>query len=159
MPEGAWKRGATRFHVSAEWFAPVDRFTVLSLPPQSSSSVPIALTQQLAHVLNAGVGVEHELANETAVYGAFRTDFSASVGDSSVNIAVSDWNLYHLSTGVSFHIGDSQFTLGVTGSFGGNTVPPLLPIPPEGLPATGLDDEVKTRYRKVVFLLGFLFGS
>jgi hypothetical protein len=155
---GAWKRGATRFHVSAEWFAPVERFTVLSVPP-SSSSVPVALTQELSGVLNAGLGVEHELANRTAVYGAFRTDFSASVGDTSENIGVSDWNLYHLSTGVSFHLGDSQFTLGVTGSFGGKTGPPPLPIPREGLPAAGLDNNIQTRFRSVVFLLGFLFGS
>jgi hypothetical protein len=155
---GAWKRGATRFHVSAEWFAPVSRFTVLSLPT-TSTSVPVALTQQLAGVINAGVGVEHEMENRMAVYGAFRTDFSASVGDSSVNIAVSDWDLYHLSTGLSFHLGDSQFTLGTTFSLGGRTRPPVLPIPPEGLPAAHLDDDVQIRYRRFVFLLGFLFGG
>jgi hypothetical protein len=155
---GAWKRNATRFHVSAEWFAPVDRFTVLALPTQETT-VPVALTQELAGVVNVGLGVEHELENQVAVYGAFRTDFSASVGDSTVNISVSDWDLYHLSTGVSFHIGDSQFTLGATASFGGQTRPPALPFPAESLPAAGLDADVSFRYRKLVFLLGFLFGG
>ena len=145
--------------MSAEWFAPVDRFTVLSLPPQSSSSVPVALTQQLAQRAQRRRRRGTRAGQRDRRLRRFRTDFSASVGDTSVNIAVSDWNLYHLSTGVSFHLGDSQFTLGITGSFGGSTGPPLLPIPPEGLPATGLDSEVNTRYRKLVFLLGFLFGS
>lgn len=156
----SWRLGGTRLHLSAEWFAPVNRFTVLSLPPGESGSARSGeLTQQLASVLNAGIGAEHPFASGVTLYGAFRTDFSASVGDPTVNAAVSDWDLYHVSAGVAFRIGDSRFTLGATGSFGGSTRPIALPIPPEDLPGAGLDSPVEIRYRRLVFLLGFLFGG
>lgn len=156
----SWQRGGTRLHLSAEWFAPVGRFTVLSLPPDESGSTSgVELTQQLASVFNAGVGVQHDFGSDMALYGAFRTDFSASVGDPTVNAAVSDWDLYHLSAGFAFRIGDSRFTLGATGSFGGHTRPLATPIPPEDLPGAGLDAPVEIRYRRLVFLLGFLLGG
>jgi hypothetical protein len=156
----AWRRGDTRFHLSAEWYAPVDRFTVLALPlEESGSNEGVELTQQLESVLNAGLGVEHEFGRDVSLYGAFRTDFSASTGDPTVNVALSDWNLYHVSAGLSFRIGDSQFTLGATGSFGSRTRPLATPLPPEDLPAAGLNADVGIRYRRVVFLLGFLFGG
>jgi hypothetical protein len=147
-------------HPSAEWYAPVDRFTVLALPlEESGSNEGVELTQQLESVLNAGLGVEHEFGRDVSLYGAFRTDFSASTGDPTVNVALSDWNLYHVSAGLSFRIGDSQFTLGATGSFGSRTRPLATRLPPEDLPAAGLNADVGIRYRRVVFLLGFLFGG
>jgi hypothetical protein len=154
----AWYRGPTRFHMSAEWFAPVDRFTVIQLP-DSEALRQIKLTQQLESVFNAGLGVEHDFGDEFAVYGAARTDFSASVGDPDINIAVSDWNLYHLSAGVKFRFAGSRFTLGAAYSFGGKERPLPLPIPPEDVPGAGLKQGLDISYRRVVVLLGFLFGD
>ena len=154
----AWYRGATRWHTSAEWFAPVDRFTVLELPAEDGASQS-ALTQQLKSVFNVGLGVEHDFGNETAVYGAASTDFSASVGDPDVNVAVSNWNLYHLSAGVKFAVVGNQFTLGATYSFGNKARPLGIGIPPEDLPNSGLDENLDVKYRRVVVLLGFLFGD
>jgi hypothetical protein len=154
----AWYRGSTRWHASAEWFAPVDRFTVIDLPSDDPER-QIKLTQQLKSVFNAGLGVEHDFGNELAVYGAAHTDFSASVGDPDVNVAVSNWNLYHLSSGVKFRFAGSRFTLGATYSFGQKQRPLPTPIPPGDLPGTGLDSELDISYRRVVVLLGFLFGD
>ncbi len=152
-----WRRGATRWHTSAEWFAPVDRFTVIELPDEGSDP-QFQLTQRLRSVFNVGLGVEHDFGNEIVVYGAGLTDFTASTGDPAVNIAVSNWNLYHLSGGVKFAFAGSRFTLGATYTFGGKPRPLPGFIPPESLP--GLDDsELDIRYRRVVVLLGFLFGE
>jgi hypothetical protein len=154
----AWYRGPTRLHVSAEWFAPVDRFTVVRLPDDEAPR-QIQLTQQLESVFNVGLGVEHDFGDELAVYGAARTDFSASVGDPDVNVAVSDWNLYHLSAGVKFAFAGSRFTLGSTFSFGGKERALPLPIRPEELPGAGLDEQLDISYNRIVVLLGFLFGD
>jgi hypothetical protein len=154
----AWYRGATRWHASAEWFAAVDRFTVIDLPSEDPER-SIKLTQQLKSVFNVGLGVEHDFDNELAVYGAAHTDFSASVGDPDVNIAVSNWNLYHLSSGVKFRFAASRFTLGATFSFGQKQRPLPTPIPPEDLPGAGLEQDLDISYRRVVVLLGFLFGD
>ncbi len=154
----AWYRGATRWHASAEWFAPVDRFSVINLPSDDPER-QFEASQQLKSVVNVGLGVEHDFENELAVYGAAHTDFSASVGDPDVNIAVSNWNLYHLSGGVKFAFAGSRFTLGATYSFGSEARPLPTTIPPEDLPGDGLEGDLDISYRRVVVLLGFLFGD
>ena len=155
----AWYRGATRWHTSAEWFAPVDRFVVIQLPEQDDNPRQIRLSQQLKSVFNFGLGVEHDFGNGRSVYGAAFTDFSAAVGDPEVNTAASNWNLYHLSTGVKFRFVGNRFTLGATFSFGNKDRPLPTPIPPEDVPDQGLDSTLGVSYRRVVVLLGFLFGD
>lgn len=154
----SWTQGATQIHVSAEWFAPVDRFTVLQVTDDGGGESQ-TLGQELAGVFNAGIGYEHNFDTGVALYGAFRTDLSASVGDPRANASVSGWDVYHLSAGVAFSVSSTRFTLGATGSFGSNTRPIAGPVPPEEVPGAGLDTPLDTRYRRVVFLLGFLFGS
>lgn len=153
----SWTEGSTQIHVSAEWFAPVDHFAVLQVTEDDGVGAPLG--QELAGVFNAGIGYEHNLDNDVALYGAFRTDFSASVGDPRANASVSEWDVYHLSAGVAFSVGSNRFTLGATGSFGSNTRPIEGPIPPEEVPGSGLETPIDTRYLRFVFLLGFLFGS
>jgi hypothetical protein len=153
----AWYRGATRWHTSAEWFAPVGRFTVLDVPP--TGEVQLTLTQQLKSVVNVGLGVEHDFGNELEVYGAAFTDFSASTGDPDINVAVSNWNLYHVSAGAKFAFAGSRFTLGTTFSFGSKVRPFVVDAPPGSLPEALEDISLDVKYRRVVLLLGFLFGS
>jgi hypothetical protein len=147
--------GATNLYASVEWYAPVGRFTVIELPGDPADSAQ--LSQELKGVLNAGVGVEHVMSDDLSVYGAFHTDFSAAVG-SEANVAVSDWNIYHLSGGMSFRIRDNRFTLGASWATGGKDRPLKTLIPPASIPGAGLDTAVDIRYSKVTFLLGFVFG-
>jgi hypothetical protein len=143
--------------MSAEWFAPLDRFTVIELPAESDRQY--RLPQQLKSVFNIGLGVEHEFGNGVVVYGAGLTDFSASTGDPVVNIAVSNWNLYHLSSGAKFAFAGSRFTLGATYTWGGKPRPLPTLVPSGSLPGAGVDAELDISYRRVVVLLGFLFGE
>jgi hypothetical protein len=152
-----WHRGDTKWHMSAEWFAPVDRFTVIELPGEGSDQ--FRLSQQLKGVFNIGLGVEHDFGNDLVLYGAGLTDFSASVGEAAVNAAVSNWDLYHLSSGVKFAFAGSRFTLGATYSFGGKPRPFPQFVPPEILPEDLSGSDLDIRYRRIVVLLGFLFGE
>jgi hypothetical protein len=154
----AWYRGATRWHMSAEWFAPVSRFTVIELETDEPDR-QLRLTQALDNVFNAGLGVEHGLRNGVVLYGAAHTDFSAATADPTANVAISNWNLYHISGGVKFFVAGSQFTLGTTLSFGSEKRALPSPLPPGLLPQAGLDTEGNIRYRRLVVLLGFLFGD
>jgi len=153
----SWRRGATRLYASAEWYAAVDVFTVLALPEGASEAGRIY--QQLGDVLNAGLGLERQVNENVAVYGAFHTDFSAAVESTQTSAAVSDWDLYHVSGGASLRIGDNRFTLGALWAFGSRTRPLTLPLPPEALPNAGLDSDIEIRYSRITFLLGFVFGS
>jgi hypothetical protein len=149
--------GRTRLYASAEWYAAIDRFPVIEIPDDAAEAG--SLTQQLGSVLNAGLGFEHVVNDDVSLYGAFHTDFSASVGDPSVNVAVSDWDLYHLSGGVSFRLRDNRFTLGASWATGGKQRPLDSIVPPESLPDAGLAADVDIHYSKLTFLLGFVFGS
>jgi hypothetical protein len=151
-----WDRTNTKWHMSAEWFAPVDRFTAVELP-EASGEPSLQLTQQLKSVVNVGIGVEHGFDNGVVLYGAGLTDRTAATGDPSVNVAVSNWNLYHLSGGVKFAVAGHRFTLGATYSFGGRSRPLPAIVPPAVLPEG--DSEMDIDYRRVVVLLGFLFGE
>jgi hypothetical protein len=149
--------GHTRRYASAEWYAPVDRFAVITLPGVSPGLG--GFSQELRAVLNAGLGFEHVLSEDVSVYGAFHTDFSASAGDIGENVGVSDWDLYHLRGGLSFRVRENRFTLGASWAWGGRDRPLESPVPPEDLPASGLGQNISIRYSKVTFLLGFVFGS
>jgi hypothetical protein len=155
---GASKRvGRTRLYASAEWYAPVDRFKVIALPEGFPGAS--AFTQELDSVLNGGLGFEHVVSDDVSVYGAFHTDFSASAGDVRENVAISDWDLYHLSGGLSFRFRENRFTLGASWAWGSQDRPLESPVPPQDLPASGLGEDIAIRYSKVTVLLGFVFGS
>ena len=155
---GLSRRGTrTRLYASAEWYAPVERFDVILLPEGAPGAS--GLTQALQGVLNAGIGVEHIMSDKVSVYGAFHTDFSASEGSARQNVAISDWDLYHFSGGLSFRFRNNQFTLGASWARGSTTRPLDSPVPPEELPAAHFDQNVEIKYSKITFLLGFVFGS
>jgi hypothetical protein len=164
----AWRRGSVQVHVSAEHFAPVDRFTVLQ-GDSVALGTPVALTQSLEGVLNAGAAVEYWFGGVsadrgarnggTAVYGAFAIDQSASPDVELAEASTSNQDHYHVTAGTAFSIGSSRFSLGVSYAFGSKTRtlglggrPPQVPIIGEGIPA-----EVK--FDRWVFVLGYLFGK
>jgi hypothetical protein len=156
-------------HASAEYFAPVDRFTILQGQSLRPEGEPVALTQKLDAVLNAGAGVEYWLGGVTAdrgaqyggtvLYGAFATDFTASPAIETGEASTSNQNHYHLTAGTAFSFGDSRFSIGASYSFGSRRrtvgvggLPPEVPILGQGI-------ESDVSYSRWVFVLGYLFGS
>jgi hypothetical protein len=117
------------------------------------------LEQELKGVVNAGIGFEHGFRNGFSAYGAFRTDFSAAKGDVASIVALSDWDVYHVSAGGSFHVGSTQFTLGATYSAGSKERSRATPISADQVPGIELQTPIDVSYKRIVVLLGFLFGS
>lgn len=152
----SYLRGNTRFFSSLEWYAPVGRFTVIEV--EGAPEAAGRLSQELGSVFNGGLGVEHVVNEDVSVYGAFHTDFSASVGGAQANVAVSDWDLYHLSGGFSFRIKDNRFTVGALWAFGSKRRSLDRPLPPALVPGAAIDAAVDIDYSRVTFLLGFEFG-
>ena len=60
---------------------------------------------------------------------------------------------------MKFPFAGSRFTLGATYSFGSKDRRLPTPIPPEDAPGLGLDSTLNVSYRRIVVLLGFLFGD
>jgi hypothetical protein len=166
---GAWRRGSLQLHVSAEYFAPVDRFTVLQGQNPTPLGEPIALTQRLESVLNAGVGVEYWLGgvsadagartHGTVLYGAFATDFTASPDVQPGEASSSNQDLYHLTAGTAFSVGSSRFSLGLSYAFGSKRrILGLGGLPPQ-VPIFGEGREADVSYSRLVFVVGYLFGK
>ena len=147
--------GNTRVFMSAEWFAPVGAFTVITLPAAAATTPE--LIQSLKAVFNVGLAAEHVLNEGISFYGAFHTDFSASKGLPAESVALSDLSLYHFSGGASFKIQDTRFTLGALYAMGGKTRALASPIPPATVPGYNLDRPVDISYSKITLLLGFEF--
>jgi hypothetical protein len=166
---GAWRHGSLQLHASAEWFAAVSTFDVLQGQSDTNTGSPITLTQGLRRVVNAGAAVEYWLggvsadrgpaSRGTALYGSFRTDFSASPDVVPDEAATFNQNLYHITGGTAFGLGSSRFSLGVEYAFGSKRrdfgfggLPPGVPIIGESIP-------VETHTSRWVFMLGYLFAS
>ena len=159
---GAFKRGASRYTVSAEWFAAVARFEVLDTAPfvgeAGAETLVAGLTQQQDAVLNGGLGFQHDFRNDVSVYAAFATDFSSSVRDPQVNNGVATWNIYHLTGGASFGVGNVRFTAGMAFAFGNDERELGPPGVEDALPILGGPETTELRYRRLKFILGFVFG-
>ena len=130
--------GATRLHLSAEWFAPVSEYRIIDSNPFIAQSTGEELssdvTQRLDDVLNVGMGLEHRYSEGLNLYLSFSTDFSAAPPSTNVSTALSGWDLYHSATGASFHVGRYDVTLGGIFSFGTlNTPKPVDFIPGDAI--------------------------
>jgi len=166
---GSWRRGSLQVHASGEWFAAVSTFDVLQGKTDTNIGSPITLTQGLRSVFNAGAAVEYWLggvsaergssSGGTALYGGFRTDYSASPEVVVDEAATSNQNLCHVTGGTAFNLGSSRFSLGVEYTFGSKNrdfgfggLPPGVPIIGRGIP-------VATHISRWVFMVGYLFAS
>jgi hypothetical protein len=146
----------------------VSQFTVLEGPSLAPSGDPVALTQALDSVLNAGLGGEYWLhgvsaeagpkSGGTVLYGAFSTDFSASPEIVPGEASASNQNHYHVTAGSAFSIGSSRFSLGLSYAFGTNRNNFALGgLPPE-VPVITEKREVDVTFSRLVFVLGYAFG-
>jgi hypothetical protein len=96
-----------------EWFARVRPYTVVDAPPfvaQSSGEIlSTDVTQELAAVLNWGVGLEWFYSPRFKGYASFTTDYSAKKPGTSTNISLTDWDIHHIITvGVGFSFGGRE---------------------------------------------------
>ncbi len=154
-------------HLTSEWFAAVDRYTVLEAEPIVSSDGSQERNPELSDtrdaVLNFGVGFEHRFHEQLRGYASLRTDFTSVETVDSSQIAFSIWDIYHLGAGATFRALNTDITLGMIYAFGGAEAPPSFSLIPEGDdPDDSAIDQysqnLKYRYRRLTGLIGFSFG-
>jgi hypothetical protein len=120
-----YKLYRTRFYVTVEWFNGADEYVVMQGEDFTSQStdktLPNRLTHEMQAVFNIAVGAERKLSSKVTLYGSFWTDFSARKDESTSNLSVSDWDLFHFMGGASFDILGFPITLGMGYSFGNKT--------------------------------------
>lgn len=164
----SWRKGSFQVHTSAEWFAAVGAFDVLQGQTGTQTGTPVALTQSLRSVVNAGAAVEYwfsgvsadrgPASRATALYGSFRTDISASPEAVVDEAATSNQDLYHLTAGTAFSLGSSRFSLGVEYTYGSKSRNFGAGGLPSSVPIIGQPVPIETRTSRWVFVAGYLFG-
>jgi hypothetical protein len=157
----AYALSTTSFHLSAEWFDAVSRYTVMAGEPVPSQ-VPgdtqeVVLDHEAISVINAAIGIRQELTSKTTVYGGFSLDHSSYSGDRENSISLSAWDIYHVTFGSQFSLSSLQFTLGTTYSFGSEVVSTSAAFgePNSGNSLEGEQIEGEASYRRLKLLLGF----
>jgi hypothetical protein len=120
------RSGATKVHLTVEWFNAVKVSQAMNPDPYHSQSDPNEIrTYHLAYgaksLINYGLAVEHVFNPKFALYGAFRSDYSSVPSDEVDNLQISNWDLWHMSGGASFAFLNMEFTAGLQYSFGSGT--------------------------------------
>jgi hypothetical protein len=165
----SWRSGSLQLHGSAEWFAAVDTFAVLEGLSQTIGGTPLTLTQQLQSVVNFGAAVEYwlggvsadrgESSRATALYGSFRTDFSASPDVVVDEAATSNQDLFHVTAGSAFSLAGSRFSVGLEYTFGSKHRDFSVGNLPSSVPIVGASMPIDVRVARWVLVLGYLFGK
>jgi len=152
-----------RLYWSAEWFAHSSPYTVVDAAEFTAQSTGEMLstdvTQELASVLNTGIGLEWFYSPRFKGYASFNTDYSAKNPRTATNISLTDWDIYHIVTGAEIAIKNSALTVGLGYSFGSREIgsrPDIL----EREELEGFWDpfeSLKFRYSTYKLIVGFAF--
>lgn len=115
-----------RLYGSAEWFARVRPYTVVDAAEfiAQTTGEPLSsdVTQELASVLNAGVGLEWFYSARFKGYASFTTDYSARKPGTATNLSLTDWDIHHLVVGAEFFVRKWALTAGLGLSFGAREI-------------------------------------
>ncbi len=71
------------------------------------------VTQELASVINLGLGLEWLYSSRFKGYASFTTDYSAKKRGTETNLSLTDWDIHHLVTGAEFAVKKSALTVGL----------------------------------------------
>jgi hypothetical protein len=154
-------RGATRLHLSTEYFGKVGEYKILDaedfIGQTTGDTVVFDLTTALDPVLNVAVGLEHALSNSFTGYASFWTDASARPDTDRFDPAISQWNIAFFSLGAAAKVGTSDLTFGLAFGFGGNdnAVGGSGDREIDDELVTGLFDGLALEYRSLRFMIAF----
>ena len=158
-----YRLGKHRLHFSTEWYDKVDRYNVLDsqefIAQSSGDAFPNRVDAELKSVLNYGFGAEFYLNDHLNLFVSYITDFSAAVPDTRTNLTVSTWDIFHISSGASFSIGRSEFTVGINYAFGSAKLRGPVNLSEGNVKnkLTELLENSDLDYKRLKFLIGFSF--
>jgi hypothetical protein len=159
----SYRLGKNRIHFSAEWFDAVKKFDVLETNDFTIQSTGETASNRVDHelqsIVNYGVGLELFFKERLTGYASFVTDFSAAVPGTQTNLAISFWDIYHLSAGMAFALVRSEFTLGGSYAFGNAPLERSVDYPDIDTSNrfSELLKDSELSYRRIKLLIGFSF--
>ena len=153
----------TTVHLTVEWFNRVKKFDAMVIEDfvaqSTGDTISIDYSHELDQVFNIGIGVDYKFNEDVSVYGGFTTDFSAYISGSETKLAITSWDIYHLTAGSTFTFYDINFTLGLGYSFGNDIVESIVDFS-----IANMDDQLlgepgtdEVKYRRLKFMFGVSF--
>jgi hypothetical protein len=158
---GGYRLGKFKFHASAEWYDKIDEFFVLDTEEYTAQSSGEILTNDLSHelksVTNYGIGIDF-FSNPDLIFSAsFVTDFSARVPTTETNHSLSTWDIYHISGGTTFKLGNSDLTLGLEYAFGSKNLERNINITNPGDSTNpDIESNAEVTSSRIKLLIGFI---
>ena len=155
--------GKHRLHLSAEWFDDVNKYNVLNtnnfLGQSDGATYANRVNSEAQSVINYGIGGEFYLKEKLWLFASFVTDNSAYLPGTQTNLSVSTWDISHISGGLLFSIGKSEFNVGINYSFGASKLKGPVNLPEGGLgnDLADLLEDSDVDYKRIKFLIGFSF--
>jgi hypothetical protein len=160
---GAWRRGPSTFHGTAEWFDSVAGRDALDTSAFAADPAADGLRKRLHEsaksIVNFGLGYQRAMNDQLSFYGAFTTDFTFADKDDSATSSLSTWDIYHLTAGTSFMVRKVKLTVGAAYAFGSDrrSISTLI-VPERGTPVlTPMPLDVT--FSRLRLLVGFDFGQ
>jgi len=154
---GAFRIEKMKFHISAEWFSALEKYQVLATDEFQSQSTGETFTNDLTHetrsILNFGLGAEFNFFDNISGFGSFVLDRSSMKPGSTQNLTVSNYDIYHISTGGILKIGRSEITIGVEYSYGRTIGTNLV-----GTVFDDVANELEVKYDRYKILFAFLIA-
>jgi hypothetical protein len=155
--------GATRIHISGEFFAPVKMYDLLETTPYTGQTdgktYPLQFTMEMNSLVNVGLGVEVAPSESVSLFGSFRTDFSGLPDRSASNTAATNWDLYHLTGGTVLSFSAMNITLGISCAWGSSPLKDIPMFDEAGATASsmGYTGDAKARILTLTGILAFTF--
>jgi hypothetical protein len=161
---GTWKPGRTAIHTTVEWFDGVSRRRAIEPEAFVDQSTGETRTPVIAYaakqVVNFGIGLEHEFQSAVSAYLAFRSDYTSNPGDGSNGLALSSWNLWHVSGGAAFRFLNLEFNTGAQFSWGANEESRFVNFnPDEEQGVIANPGTYRMSYQRIKLLIGFNLPS
>lgn len=155
--------GTSVIHLSLEWFSGIDEYTAIDTEDftaqTSGETISNDFIVELSPVLNWGIGFEQIFSDRLTMYASFIRDGSALSTNSDSRLALSSYDLYHLSWGSAFSVLDFHITFGLGFGFGSTTdylYSPIDDLEEDDFP--GNEPSLATyKYRRLLALVGFAF--
>jgi hypothetical protein len=148
----------TTLFLSAEWYAGVGPYDVLSTTPFTGQLDGVERTNPLVHssrsLVNVAAGVRHRFSPSVAGYLSGATDLSAADTSYAASLSKTLWDLYHLTGGVQLRVSRIELVLGGGYTFGSEEV--AIAGPPQ---APGLvTDAIEFQQRGIKIIFGFQYS-
>ena len=151
-------------HTTVEVFEKVDEYEVLDLQPAFSQSTGLPIDNDLSTssegVVNVAVGYEEYFSTRFTGFVSVSTDYSTAAEEQFTNLAVTRWDLYHLTGGATFGLGNALLTMGLGYSFGSENSTRIAAPQDDGL-AEILGDPVPSEieFQRFKIILGFSLST